>query len=388
MVKSKGKNPSKKIICICHGDSSDISTWSNVPYLVTQELMQNGYTLHRVNIAPPRLWQILYNRTIFKVLSLFCAGHEYDFNRTLLYTLWANRVISKNIRNHSDAAFCLFFTYSFCNKVSKIPSVLLCDWTFETLIRDRKKRAPYWFEKTYIKLQRRAIATAEYVISLFPKCADAIQTQVPTVKLLSPGKLPINNNDCEPIVSEELITLKQTKNRVLFIGRQNYIEACVKLIESISILNKCGAKNYELHIIGLTPKDLPKEINIENIYFYGFLHKDIDTERDLYYKLIRQATIFANPTPEWGGYSSMLEAMLYCTPVLVAAYPELVSEFGNNIDFGIYTEFNAQDIANSIDTVVANPNYSTIALNAHNRVKDRTWSKYVKELLLQVKLQS
>lgn len=381
----KGKNP-PNIICVCYGDSSDVSTWSNVPYFVTQELLKNGYVLHRVNIAPPRLWQILYNKTINRVLSIFYPGHEYGVARTLLYTQWANYVIRKNIRRYSDVDFCLFFTFSFCNQVNNVPSVLLCDWTFETLIREHKQRAPYWFEKKYIKLQRQVIASAECIVSLFPRCADAIRAQVPKARLLTIGKLPINNYDCNPIIPEKLITLKQDKNIVLFIGRRNYKEACLKLIDAITLLNKRGTRYYELHIIGLTAKDFLEEIKADSIYFYGFLHKNIDAERNLYYKLIKQATIFANPTPEWGGYSSMLEAMLYCTPVLVAAYPELVSEFGRNIDFGIYTEFTVQDIANSIEKVVVNPNYSTIALNAHNRVKDRTWGKYVETLLRQIKL--
>lgn len=370
-----------KIICICNGDSSNISTWSNVPYLLTQELINLGYTLHRVNIAPPRLWQRIYNITAQKVLTTFYPGHEYGLIRTQLYLLWANRLIKKAIQENSDADLCLFFTFSFKNPYNDVPSILLCDWSFETLIRNHKKREPYWFEQKYIKKEQKVIAAAQYIVSLFPQCAEAIQRQIPSARLITPGKLPINNIENAPIIPDELIVSKQKKISILFIGRGKYKEACSMLIDAVTMLNTNGNKEYELHIVGLTPKDISKDIDTKHVHCYGFLHKNIAKERALYYRLIKQATVFANPSPEWGGYSSMTEAMLYCTPILVAAYPEFTAEFGSEINFGRYSQFTIENIADSIESIISSPHYATMAMNAHMAVKDRSWNKFVRELL-------
>ena len=65
----------KEIIIFSCGDSNDISTWSNVPYLFTKTLEGKGYKLNRVDISPNKIINRVFNTTayiIFKrILKIF-----------------------------------------------------------------------------------------------------------------------------------------------------------------------------------------------------------------------------------------------------------------------------------------------------------------------------
>lgn len=67
----------------------------------------------------------------------------------------------------------------------------------------------------------------------------------------------------------------------------------------------------------------------------------------------------------------------YC-PVVVHPYGHFVSEFGENIDFGTYnSDFTPEGVAASLEQVITSPTYESYCRNAHERVKEYTWDKYI-----------
>lgn len=83
-----------------------------------------------------------------------------------------------------------------------------------------------------------------------------------------------------------------------------------------------------------------------------------------------------------GGYSSIVEAMYFYTPVIVSPYDDFVNEFGKDIDFGIYNKkYDSLVLAKNMESIFNSSDYENMCLNAHERVKDYTWDNYVDKIL-------
>lgn len=135
-----------------------------------------------------------------------------------------------------------------------------------------------------------------------------------------------------------------------------------------------------LDIIGMSNDDfghLP-----DFVHCHGYLHKDIEEENILYYRLMSDAKVLVNPTPVWAGFSSMIEAMYFATPIIVSPYEDFVAIFGHNISFGCYNrEFEVSSLMNNLESVINNPSYEFMCQEAHRVTKGFTWKAYVDRLL-------
>ena len=138
----------------------------------------------------------------------------------------------------------------------------------------------------------------------------------------------------------------------------------------------------ELHIIGMNNGDFQ---NIpDSVYCYGYLRKDDPAECRRYYELLISATLFVNPTKEWAGYSSTIEAMYFYTPVVISPYQEFVREFGEKISFGCYNQtFSKECLCSNMEKILTTDKllYGSMCLAANNMVRYYTWDEYMKRLM-------
>lgn len=290
----------KEVISFCYGDSSNASTWSNVPYLFTDSLLKHGITVRRVNlIAGLHYIMAIYNRTIVRFLRVFFRKKEfaYDFSRTVLFTALVNRKIKKAVLEYPNADYCIFTNFDFYNKYNAIPTLLFCDWTYKILVIDRLQRKPFWFEKRFCKQQETAINNANHVVSLFPTCAEYMKKDYPKANISYLGGNVINSLYTESMDVDKILSAKRTSNKVLFIGGRKYLDGARKLVEAFKQLR--DSRKLELHLIGLTNSMFDKLPG--NIFCHGYLRKDVDAERDAYYDLLISSKMVVNPTPNWGG---------------------------------------------------------------------------------------
>ncbi|MCC7501001.1 MAG: hypothetical protein IT229_00635, partial [Flavobacteriales bacterium] len=93
------------------GDSSDIATWSNVPYFFTRALERYGFKVVRVNIRQNRFLQAGYDLfwNTLRILRLTRTRHNY-FRSPINYWL-TNLTIEQALRRH-PRHHNLFMTYS------------------------------------------------------------------------------------------------------------------------------------------------------------------------------------------------------------------------------------------------------------------------------------
>lgn len=366
----------KQIIVYTCGDSTDISTWSNVPYLFTKTLEEKGYQLYRVDISPHKKLNRLFNTCSFYIFRrLLKLSSCPEFHRTGLHRFLTYRKIKKATKLYPDVAFHLFLSFAFYNPYSLKPSVLWCDWT-DAMVIERLGRYPKWYERKSLRHEYKVISKAHMVYSLFPICAKQMEAMYkrPVFYL---GRNVINTVYDNKFDIHDTIEKKRKSNVILFVGNFRYQDAARELIRLFPRL-KIEIPDVELHIIGMTDKQLA--VSEKGIYCYGYLHKNIKEECDMYYSLMLRAKLFVNSTPQWGGYSSTIEAMFYGCPVIVSPYDDFVSEFGTDITFGKYVN-ESHGLYSSIKDVLQSKNYDRLALSAHDMVKDYTWSNYIDSFL-------
>lgn len=372
----------KEIIFFSLGDSNKISTWSNVPYMFSKELEKKGYIIRRINILPNQKIRYRYNMIFQKIYNWIWPQNIYYYERSWLFYLITSLKIRNAVKKYNNAVICIFCTFAFFNKFNSIPSLLLCDWTYNILIRDRLNREPFYIEKKYIKRENRAINNAKFVISLFPDCAKKMKEDNPYANIHYMNNNVVNSVYNGIIDEEKILKNKQNSHKLLFIGNQNnpsYLKTAKIIAEAFQIVKE-SINDIELHIIGIESSILGS--TNKNIHCYGYLNKDNKEECEMYYNIILQSSLIINTTPLWAGYSSIIEAMYYYTPVLVSPFKDFVKEFGQSIDFGKYCSGYAPNIiARDIESIIESSNYLQLARNAHLKTRNYTWENYVNKIL-------
>ena len=367
----------KELLFFSYGDANDASTWSNVPYCFSKALEKKGIKVHRANLELTGIKRAIWNRTISKLLKIWWPKHDYSFIRSCIAQGIINRRIKKYVHKYPTADFCMFLMFGYYNKYSTIPSLLFGDWTYEMKIQERLGRKPYFFEKRTIRQETESLHKANILIPLFPKTAANFRLN--GLKNVYEYTHNVVNILYDGIIDNNIIEEKKSSNRILFIGRHEYIEGAKLLIESFKILKRKFLR-LELHIVGLNTDSF---LNLpQNVYCYGFLHKDIQHENQIYYDLLKSAKVFVNPTPQWAGFSSMVEAMYFYTPIVVSKYPDFVSYFGEKLNCGSYSEENNSEyLSETISSILSSEQYNNLALASHDNVKEYSWDNYIDWLL-------
>ena len=378
----------REINIFTYGDSTKPSTWSNVPYCLSTTLENFGYKINRIDISQNnhtllniyrRIWTIIVRR--YMNLRYKGKQYAYTFDRSPLFCRLVERDIKKASSRYPNASCNPFLSFSCRNRYSQSPSILLSDWTFEHLIREQYKRMPNSYEQRYIELQNEAIKGSNHIVSLFEKSAQYITqtTGKKEVSYLGSNVVNIINNNTP---TEDIIEKKLSSHNILFIGGYRYREAARQLVMAYTIL-KDEYPDIKINIVGQSASDLGIELPTSGaIQCHGYLDKADDQQRELYYQLLKESSLLVNHNPVWGGYSSTIEAMFFYTPIVVAPYDEFVNEFGKDASFAEYChDFSVECLAESIRHIFDSQSRRQRSIDAHNAVKNYTWTAYVEKLI-------
>jgi glycosyltransferase involved in cell wall biosynthesis len=169
------------------------------------------------------------------------------------------------------------------------------------------------------------------------------------------------------------------RDNLLFVGSKKYLQGARTLVDAFRVL-KQEYPDLQLHIVGMKWRDLGKLP--DGVTCHGYVDKGSERGRKLYYSLLQDAKVFINTTPRWAAFSATIEAMYFYVPVIVTPYLEFVKTFGRDIDFGIYCDDPSVDLlCATLRRVLDHEAYPTLCTNAHEAVKDFTWSAYIDKLL-------
>jgi glycosyltransferase involved in cell wall biosynthesis len=364
-----------KLLIVSTSDSRKLSSWSNVPYLFCKHLEERGITLCRLTLNESLIISYIV-RISQRVFGLYGGPHSlWRYSRSQLYAYHASRQITREAnRNNVDAILVLNLTYG-PRFPSRHPVYLFGDWTFDYAINIHGNKRPDEHEQRAVMREQQLIRSATNCFVLYPMAAKYLKESITDAKISYIGNVV---NAVEKPCSRDIV-LKQRSLSLLFIGKEHYAQGAYALLKAFKLLR---AKYPELclDIVGIETnffRELPDRVNC-----HGYLDKGIDDQRQKYYRLIRKATIFVNTNPRWSGFSAMLEAMYFYTPVITSANLETLETFGNNLPFGYYShEERGGALAGLLAMILESQNYEYMAKAAHAAASPYSWKSYVDKFL-------
>ena len=372
----------KEVILIMEGDSSDINSWSNVPYFFSQELINRGIKVHRVNIKERGIFSIIC-KLVGRIHNICAIKTVYGVKNTALYQYIVSRKISKIQKELKDSDCCILLNYDYClPKTDKMKTVLFSDWPANYYLSNHLNRKPSILENRTLRIQNTAINSADVVVTLFPRVYKYMNQHYPRANIHYIG------NVINAFRTPEEITVAAEEHykgdTFLFIGRKNYISGAVNLIETINKLNCEKNTNYKVAIIGLEKADFEPVLNMSAVTCYGFLRKNNIDDCEIYYNLLRKCKAVVNTTENWAGASSLIEALSFGCPLIVSPFLDFVDTFGSDIQFGYYcSKNNSEHLNKCIEKLLllSELEYFQMCNNAQNSVKDFTWPVYMEKLI-------
>lgn len=370
----------KEVTVFSNGDSSKISTWSNIPYFLTETLLSKGIRVNRVNLSQNPSLRNFFNKTVYRIARRLNRNTTYNYFRSYVHFSDARFRIKKAVKQHPSSDAFIFLTFGFSSAgLTGKPTVQLCDWTYDFYFKYFLERTPDFFERRYINRENSQIERSDKVFVLFPGVAKYMKNKYENKNIFYIGNVVNSLYDAPVLPAPE--NIKDT-NSLLFVGSKKYIDGATSLITAFSRARQVYPE-LKLHLIGMRSTDL--ESVPEGVYCHGYLDKGKAADRDIYYKLLREAGVFINTTPKWGAFSATVEAMYFYTPVITSPYEDFVETFGRRIDFGYYCENNIpQLIEHYIMKLLDNASYESLCINAHKSVEKFTWSAYVEKFMEEI----
>lgn len=378
----------RRVILCADGDSRDINLWSNIPFLLSEELERRGINLIRVNLQAPWLIRRLWRYSLGARHKLRHWQTSVDFYRSRINHWLTTRRLNQAVRRHGGPGTILInLSISAAPTRSTIPVVLLSDWSYHHYITERLGRQPDRAELATIARDSAAMARASLVVLLFPESTARLQRQIASGRFRFLGHV-INDHPLAPPPPVGAPAAEpHSPWRLLFVGRARYQQGLELLLQALSLFP--ADLPVQLDVIGMSPDDLAHAPSPgQTVCFHGYLSKADPVERSLYYSLLNQADLLINASSLWGGVSATVEAMHRKTAVITPPYADFQALFVQSIPFGTYLkELNPSTLAAAILAELQSP--SQLAKRqeaASTAVEGFFWPVFIDRLFQEIAL--
>lgn len=370
-----------KIYFCTTAPSSDYKSWSNIPYLLHQNLEKRGLVVENYVMREAEPIKTIFNIPVRCLNKFFKLGTTYFYVRTPIH-FFSTRLCSQWIRLISqpeDVMVAQGFSYPHHNGKNK--QIILGDWPSEYLFEKFLKREPSRLERKSIDRENRVIEAADAVITLFPNVQEYMLQKFSNKKIYCFGN--VVNVDDDVVVPEDIQQRKLNSNRLLFIGQPFYLTGALELIAAARNLRSMGV-DCEVDIIGISPNLIGVEF--EWLKVHGYLDKDKAEDKEKYYELLANARLFVNTTPGWSGFQALLEAMYFGNPIVVRPNEALEGYFANLKDVAYLLEEEKISIENLLQSSFNDRNgYQRMSETARRSVESSTWKNFTDKLLELIK---
>lgn len=347
-----------------------------------------GVTVHKVNIGfdtcgvtEKLIFKLLYH-AIAALQKVNKKNPTYTIKRTIMWQHMIERKFKKAEKTYpnADANFIISLSVSGKNILKK-PIFMFGDWTIEYLIREHQHRKPGFWEQRAIHRQNQEIMKGDYIITLFPNVQKYMEKSYHK-KIYYLGN--VINSEIVEYNKEKVIHDKFKQERYLFIGRKQYLSGAECLCKAVKQYNSKSNRKIKVDIIGLNKDDNRLFQNDDNIRCFGYLSKNDSIQKNIYYDCVVSAKVIVNVTKDWNGISSIIEAMYYCTPIVLCPNPDTLEMFGETCLFGKYINSDSpEELCEAIKYIqqMSFDEYKDWCIKAYEAVKDYTWDSYTKRII-------
>ena len=372
-----------RCILASDGDSRDINTWSNIPFLLGAELEHRGIEVIRVNLQVPWLFRRLWRYSFGPRHKLQNWQTSFDFFRSRTNYWYMTLCLNRAVRRHgSPGTLLINCSTSAAPTLKDIPVVLLSDWSYHHYITERLGRQPDRSELATIGRETAAMALASLVVLLFPESAARLQRQIPSGRFRFLGHVINDHPLAPPPIAQSPAATVHRPWRLLFVGRPRYQQGVELLLQALALLP--ADLSVHLDVIGIESQHLPSALTHRlSVRMHGYLSKAEPEQRQQYYDLLNQADLLINASSLWAGFSATVEAMYRRTAVLTPPYAEFEALFGGTLAFGAYLHALTPD---ALAAAIANQLHDPLRLSqqqaaAFKAVESFTWQSFVDRLL-------
>lgn len=360
--------------------SKDYKSWSNIPYLLHQNLLARGYRVSNFVFREIQPIKYIFNFPIRVLRKLFNFQSIYFYVRTPLH-FFCTYLISQYIgmvSNSQDIMIVQGFSYPLRNNKNKM--ILIGDWPSSYLFNKFLKRKPGFFEAKSIEREDAVIESADAVVTLFPDVFKYLKEKYENKNIYYFGN--VVNVDASVFVPKDILSIKKNSNRLLFVGQPFYIDGAKELISCVFNLRSLG---YDLHVdvVGIPPGLIEEKYEWLNIH--GYLDKGNEEEKQKYYKLLTNARLFVNTTARWNAFQATIEAMYFSIPIVVRLNDNLTEMFPGIHDFSFLVNHDQLLDDLIISSFKNEEKYLEMCKGSRAAVASHTWDNFIDNLVELIK---
>jgi glycosyltransferase involved in cell wall biosynthesis len=339
-------------------------------------LETEGYYVKNIVLLEFQPIKFLFNLYIRAINLLKRDKTTFFYNRTYLHYFFTYlySLYIKISANKDDVVIIQGYTHP--PIIFKNKTILLGDWPYRYIFQHFLKRAPSAFEGRAILREDREIERANIAITLFPAVYDFMASNYQNENIHFLGNFVNVDFSFDPLD----VSFKQLSNRILFIGRSQYIDGARELVDAINQLRLLGHEIC-LDIVGIAEAEMP--INYDWITFYGYLDKGISDQKNKFYELLKNARVVANTTKDWNGFQALLEGMYFSNPVLIRDNINISKYFDNLSDIAYIVDDNPDSLRNAVKEIFADESlYASKANSARKAVELHTLDLFIKKMVV------
>ena len=374
----------REINLFAAGDSSDIATWSNVPYFFAKSMQAREVRVNRINIIPGdeaiyRLYMRGYELLSVLRRKVLKKDRCYDFYRDRISLFLANQKIKRALRRFPDADVNVFLTFSFSSyQFSNVPVVHYCDLTYEMYLKGQGRKITNR-QRRFIRIEKNNLKNAHYIFTTSRRCCEYIRDnhRLANVKSVPAG---INLETLDDGDGESILAEKKHHKNVLFIGKGYHKRGVDILVDAFTEFNSRHADTWQLHIVGFS-RDSFGELS-DNIRCYGQLNKSIPSELACYLGLLRSARLFVMPMRAGPLPGVLKEAALMYTPSIVTNIWNMADIVRDGYNGMLVDRASADDFSRAMEELLGDEkSWEKLARNAHSSAGRYSWGGAVDEIL-------
>ena len=129
-------------------------------------------------------------------------------------------------------------------------------------------------------------------------------------------------------------------------------------------------------------KELFPQCLYDVIECHGYLNKSVEEEKKRYYELLLNARFLINTSKGWAGFNSLVEGMLYYTPLIISEFEDFSISLSNveSFCYCVNEGKSLSDIFHVIDEITEE-RYFTMAKQAHKNVENWNWNTFTDNLI-------